>query len=207
MTTKRKRGWGATRAEAVGALPGDLLVDEPAFQVTRAVTVDAPPASVWPWLMQLGADRGGFYSYEWLENLFRLGIHNTDELVAAWQHRAVGDVVWADAKRRGGWYVVESRSHEALVLQMANIVAGRPARRTDKGGFEFLWAFVLQPGTARGTTRLLVRERVAFGRPTVRLLVSPMGWASFVMTRRMLLGIKARAERTRLGRLVDQSAA
>lgn len=189
------------------ALPGDHLVEEPAHQVTRAVTIDAPPASVWPWLIQLGADRGGFYSYDWLENLFRLGIHNAEEVVPAWQHRVVGDVVWADAKRRGGWYVAEVRPEEALVLHMANVAEGRPARRTDRAAFEFVWTFALTPGPTHGTTRLVVRERVAFGRRMARVLMTPMGYVSFVMTRKTLLGIKARAERARLGRLVDQSAA
>jgi hypothetical protein len=71
------------------ALPGDDLVAEPAEQITRAVTIDAEPDAVWPWIIQIGADRGGFYSHEWLENLFGLGIRNSEVVVLAWQHRDV----------------------------------------------------------------------------------------------------------------------
>lgn len=74
---------------------------------------------MWPWVVQLGADRGGFYSYDRLEDLFGLGIHSADEIVPEWQDLAVGDVVAADARRRGGRYVVRLRPEEALVLKVA----------------------------------------------------------------------------------------
>ena len=108
------------------SLPGDDLVPDPAEQNTRAIEIDAEPSSVWPWIIQIGADRGGFYSYEWLENLFGLGIHNSDVVVNQWQHRTVGDLVFADAKGSGGWYVMEVRPGEALVLQIGDVRAGRP---------------------------------------------------------------------------------
>jgi hypothetical protein len=183
--------WGATDAEVNVHLPGDELVAEPATQVTRGITIEAPPEDVWPWLLQLGADRGGFYTYDWLENLFGLGIHSADEVVPAWQQRAVGDLVYADASGGGGWYVAELRPNEALVLKMANVAASRPAQRDEL--WEFLWTFALIEASA-GTTRLLVRERVGFGSRLTRFLMAPVGFVSFVMTQRMMRGIKARAE-------------
>jgi hypothetical protein len=82
-------------------VPGDELTPPPVEQNTRAITIAATPQEVWPWLVQMGADRGGFYSYAWLENLFGLGIHNADRIVEEWQQLAVGDWVWGDRKRIG----------------------------------------------------------------------------------------------------------
>jgi hypothetical protein len=174
-------------------LPGDDHVEAPATQVTRAIGIDAPAEAVWPWLVQIGADRGGFYSYDRLEDLFGLGIHSADEIVPEWQDRRVGDLVFANHSGTGGWYVVDMVTGEALVLQLANPAAGRPARRDEGLRWEFLWTFAIVPGED-GTTRLLVRERVAFDRTLTRVLMAPMGFVSFVMTRRMMIGIKRRAE-------------
>lgn len=189
----RQLRWGATDDEVAAALPGDARVAEPATQVTRAIGIDAAVEDVWPWVVQLGADRGGFYSYDWLENPFGLGIHSASAVVADWQHRAVGDLVAADARRTAGWYVVELLPNDALVLQMADLRAGRPARRAGRPGWEFLWTFAVRPD-GRGGSRLLVRERVGFANRLVALAFAPVGLVSFVMTRKMLLGIKARAE-------------
>jgi hypothetical protein len=189
--------WGATDEEVAAHLPGDELVPDPAAQNTRAITIAATPAQVWPWLVQVGADRAGFYSHDWLENLAGLRIHSADRVVDEWQHLAVGDVVrasnGADEARSGGWYVVELLPEKALVLQLADLPHRRPARRTDPGGFEFLWTFALAD-SGDGTTRLLVRERVAFGNRWLRTVMAPTSLVSFVMTRQMLRGIKARAE-------------
>lgn len=185
--------WGATDNEVSSQLPGDDVVAEPAFQVTRAITIDAPPGDVWPWLIQIGADRGGFYSYDRLENLFGLDIHSASSIVPEWQDLDVGDVVYADRARNGGWYVVDLQPNDALVLKVADLAAGRPLHRDDKAKWEFAWTFAVRPdGT--DSTRLLVRERAAFGNAFMRALMAPVGLVSFVMTRRMMLGIKRRAE-------------
>lgn len=189
--------WGATDGEVAVALPGDELVPDPATQNTRAITIDAPPHEVWPWLAQIGADRAGFYSYDVLEDLFGLGIHSADHIVDEWQDLKEGDVVYASRRRTGGWYVVTVHPGSLLVLQTADLARGRPILRTDPGGWEYLWTFAL---IDRGdsSTRLLVRERVAFGNRLVRVLMTPAGPVSFLMTRRMLIGIKQRSERARL---------
>jgi hypothetical protein len=189
--------WGATDDEARTDLPGDDLVAEPAQQCTRAITIDAAPEEVWRWVVQIGADRAGFYSYEWLENLFGLGIHNSDVVVHDWQRRAVGDLVLADAEGSGGWYVMEVLPGEALVLQVGDVRAGRPVHRDEQMHWEFVWSFVVRAAPG-GRSRLLVRERTGFGSRLTAAAMSPLGIVSFVMTQKTLRGIKARAERDRL---------
>ena len=148
---------------------------------------------MWAWVIQLGADRGGFYSYDWLENIFGLQIHSATRIVPAWEQRAVGELVQADRRGRGGWYVMNVKPERALILQMSNPKTGRPSRRDEPPHIEFTWSFVLER-RADGRTRLLVRERVAFGTKAARLVFSPVGFVSFVMTQKMMRGIKARAE-------------
>lgn len=185
--------WGATREEVDTVLPGDQHLAEPASQSTRGITINVPPEQVWPWVVQLGADRGGFYSYDWLENLFHLGIHSAHQVVADWQQRAVGDLVYANAAGTGGWYVVEAVPNSVLALKMGDVAAGRPTRRDEQLRWEFLWTFALTD-LGDGKTRLLVRERTAFGSTAARMLMAPVGFVSFLMTQKMMRGIKARAE-------------
>ena len=197
--------WGAADDEVHARLAGDELVVPPAQQTTRAITIDAPPEQVWPWVVQIGADRGGFYSYDWLENLFGLGIHSADRIVPEWQTRAVGDFVAANSAGTGGWYVMEVRPNDALVLKVANVEAGRPIERDELMRWEFAWTFAVRAGRD-GTTRLLVRERVGFGSLVTQFVMAPMGLVSFVMTRRMMLGIKTRAEGDRAVRVVSDES-
>jgi hypothetical protein len=188
-----QRTWGATDAEGTATLVGDDLTAEPVTQTTRAIAIDAPPERIWPWLVQLGADRGGFYSYDWLEDLFGLRIHSATAIVPEWQDLDVGDVVYADRARTGGWVVVALVPDRAVVMKAADVSQRRPVARDEGVGWEFQWTFALEPGED-GLTRLLVRERVAFGRRVTRLLMTPVGLVSFVMTHKMLRGIKERAE-------------
>ena len=188
-----QRAVGGHRRRAGAAAAGRRPRGRARVQVTRAITIDAEPEDVWPWLVQIGADRAGFYSYDWLENLFGLGIHSADEVVEEWQDLGVGDVVRANRAGTGGWYVVDLRPGEALVLQTANLAEGRPLRRDEQLKWEFLWTFALRPASGGGT-RLLVRERTGFDSALTEAMLAPVGLVSFVMTRRMMLGIKARAE-------------
>ena len=185
--------WGATETESVEVLRGDHLVAEPAHQVTRAITIDAPPAEVWPWIVQLGADRGGFYSYDWLEDRFGLDIHSAGDIHPEWQNLAVGDVVYANRARTAGWYVVDLVPGEVLVLAVADLLRDRPVRRDEGLRWEFLWTFAVRPA-GQHRTRLVVRERVAFGSRVAKWLMAPMGLVSFVMSRKMMQGIKRRVE-------------
>ena len=85
------RGWGATAEEQAADLPGDDIVPTPNLRTTKAITIQAPPEAVYPWLLQIGVDRGGMYSYDWLENLFGLQVHSVDRIMLEYQQVAVGD--------------------------------------------------------------------------------------------------------------------
>jgi hypothetical protein len=163
--------WGATSAESRKPLPGDELVPNPAFQTTRAITIHAGVEQVWPWLAQVGQDRAGFYSYDWLENLAGAQIHNADQIHPEWQQRETGDLVSLSPDL--GLPITTFSPNQALIL---------------KG-----WgAFVLEPIDDQ-TTRLLVRGRTpwAWGALLVTLVIE---LPHFIMERGMLLGLKRRAE-------------
>jgi deazaflavin-dependent oxidoreductase (nitroreductase family) len=196
VVTPWHRNWGATVEEAAMPLPGDELTPPPVEQNTRAITIAASAEEVWPWLVQMGADRGGFYSYTWLENPFGLQIRNADRIVEEWQQLGVGDWVWGSRDRSGGWLVEQIEPNRALVLKVADPKTGRLGDRDVGIGFEFQWTFALLPG-AEGGTRLLIRERNAYGPWLTRLLLAPVGIVSFVMTRKTLDGIRVRAETAR----------
>jgi hypothetical protein len=178
--------WGATARELAGPLPGDELIAKPDLTATRALTVRAPAARVWPWIAQLGQGRGGLYSYDFLENLIGCDIHSADRVVREWQDIKAGD---------------EVRLHPDVALEVAAVDPGRSLvlRSAVPDGnapppFGFTWAFALQPGPD-GTTRLIVRERYAYTQPWARLIVEPVEVIDFVMTQKMLRGIRSRAER------------
>lgn len=191
------RDWGATREEAAAVLPGDELVPDPASQTTLAVTVDAPAEEVWAWLVQLGQDRGGMYSYDWLEDLVGLDIHTTDEVREEWQHLAPGDRVvvvpegWGPLPAGYSFRVARVDRPRALVLRQA------PPEHPWNG----VWSFHVLPGAAGGS-RLLARSRTEVdARPGPRAAGRVLEPVTLVMTRRMLHGIRDRAER-RAGRSV-----
>jgi hypothetical protein len=177
--------WGATDAEIAASQPGDDLINDPNVTATRAITIRCSPVVVWPWIAQLGQGRGGFYSYDVLENLLGLDIHSADRVVPGWQQLEVGGEVRLAAKLGLKAAIVEPG--RALVLQGALPLARRPP-------FDSTWAFILceQPD---GTTRLLSRERYGYRRWWASLVVEPTQVISFVMSRKMLLGIRDRAER------------
>jgi hypothetical protein len=179
LTTLRpwSRRWGATYEEVMIPLPGDELVETPGIVMTRAVTVAAPIAEVWAWLAQIGQDRAGFYSYEWLENLAGCRMHNADRIHPEWQHRAVGDVVLL---------------HPATGLKVARF---EPCRSF---AFDGGWYFALEPRDDT-STRLLARSRVPRGLPSLAYAFFIEG-PHFIMERKMLLGIKARAEAAHRGK-------
>ena len=178
--------WGATDEELKVGLPGDELVGAADLTATRAVTVRAGADLVWPWIAQLGQGRGGFYSYDFLENLVGCDIHSAERVVADWQSVEVGDAVHLHPEVTLIVAVVEPG--RGLVLR-----GGVPIGRTPPP-YDFTWAFVLRD-QADGSTRLVVRERYGYSRRWAWLLVEPIELISFVMSRRMLRGIAARAER------------
>ena len=169
--------WRATHEEADARLPGDELLAHPDGVSTRAITIDAPAAAVWPWIAQMGpAPRGGAYTYDWIENLLGLDMHSVDHVLSEFQHPEVGDAVGLGSNR-----MRLERVEPERVL----------AWRSEDGNW--VWTFVLSERD--GATRLISRNR--FRLPTLRARIGmlPMEPASLVMERKMLLGIKVRAER------------
>lgn len=178
--------WGATDDEIAARQPGDDLIGDANVTATRAVTIQTSPDIVWPWVAQLGQGRGGFYSYDSLENLLGFDIHSSDRVVPEWQQVEVGDEV--RLAPTVGLKAVIVEPGRALVLQGRLPIARRPP-------FDSTWAFILDE-QADGTTRLLSRERYRYERWWAALVVEPTQAASFVMSRKMLLGIRDRAERS-----------
>jgi hypothetical protein len=177
--------WGATDQEHHASWPGDQLVARPRYVWTNAITIHAPAAQVWPWLVQLGQGRGGLYSYDWLENLIGCDVHSADRILPERQTSLqVGDRLIRMARYAPCNPVALFEPHRALVLGHVNdtfaALAAGHARST--------WAFILQ-SVDPDVTRLLVRCR---GRLLMARLQGPV---QFVMQRKMLLGIKQRAER------------
>jgi hypothetical protein len=178
-------GRSATREEMQAVLPGDDFIPNAKATTTRAITIRRTPDAVWPWIAQLGQKRGGFYSYAWLENLVGCDIHNADRIVPEWQQPQVGDDV--QLAPEVPLTVAEVEPGRTLVVQ-----GGRPARNAS-ASLSFTWAFALRDGP-NGTTRLVVRERYGYGHWWLHLLVAPTRAISSVMSRKMLLGIRGRAE-------------
>lgn len=180
--------WGATPEEADRPLPGDDLIPQPAMSATHAITIHAPVSQVWPWIAQIGQGRGGFYSYDWLENLFGMDIHNTGDLNPEWQNPKVGDTIpfWKGV----GIPILQ------IELPYLMVLGGSFAPQQPSGGS---WTFLLESPDPQ-TTRLIVRARVAgFSPQSLSLILYRffMEPAHFIMERGMLLGIKSRTERSR----------
>jgi hypothetical protein len=172
--------WGATDEEAARTLPGDELLEDAAVVSTRAITIEAPPAAVWPWLVQMGSGRGGAYTYDWIENLFGLEMRSADTIHPEWQKVAVGDVIPGKAS-------LQAMRVDVLDPERALVT------RSDDG--TWVWAFVLED--LGGRTRLLSRNRIAMPDASLgdRIGMAVMEPGSLVMERKMLRGIKERAER------------
>lgn len=172
--------WGASAEEAARSLPGDELLPDADLVATRAISIWAPPDAVWPWLVQIGNGRAGAYSYDILDNLMGLDIHSSRRIIAELQDLAVGDVIPV--------------SDDGTGLRVQRLEAPHVlATRSDDGSW--IWTWVLEP--IPGGTRLLSRTRMATrskplpARIGIDLLLVPASW---LMERKMLLGLRQRAE-------------
>lgn len=182
------RTWGATKAELTATLPGDDIVPNANIRSTKGITIQAPPEAIYPWLLQIGVDRGGMYSYDWLENLFGLNVHTTDRIVPEYQKVQVGDF-WRFTPKEyvlnpgPGLYVQKLIENEAVLLCFG--MEGKP----DETCFD-TWQFVLVP-QGDGSTRLLLRSNMAMEQ---ELPIKLTYFVQFMMERKMLLTLRDRAE-------------
>lgn len=187
--------WGTTEDEANRLLPGDELVPEAKINATHAITIKAPIERVWPWIAQIGQGRGGFYSYEAIENALGLDIHNADRILPEFQDPQVGEQL-PFARDFGVPYVIVDAPH-ALVVHGDTRTGGVAGPQLRPGDYVTVsWGWYLEAIDAR-TTRLVERWRAAYGPGLMNTLIYRlfMEPGAFIMERKMLSGIKARAER------------
>jgi hypothetical protein len=173
--------YGATDAEVTAIFPGDELVPDPASFVNRAVTIQAGPEEIYPWLLQLDAEKGGWYSYDWLEtSLLRCPMTNADRIHPEWQDRQVGDLVRMCPGESGPppYVVAQLHPDQAMVLG-----------HQEDGEWVDLYQFVIIPQTD-GSSRLILRTRTMMAGGLWDLIHPGV----FIMERGMLNGIKERAE-------------
>jgi hypothetical protein len=189
--------WGATDSEVHAILPGDNLIAATS-QITHAITINTPADKVWPWLMQIGQDRSGFYSYTPLENAFGCEMPKVEELKSEWRPRTKGEIVWFCAPRRfkGQGYMV------AAVVDpgKAFVMVSGPDWTTLQNGNRAAggsWGFILEPVDANHT-RLIARLRGGTPPSVAGRIIGAAFWdpAHFAMERKMLTTIKRLAETT-----------
>jgi hypothetical protein len=172
--------WGATPAEIEASMPGDDVIRAPKQVSTRAVTINAQPEDVWPWLAQMGNRRGGLYTYDLIDRLLgALDEPSAERILPEHQHLEVGDVI--PIGNGPDWPVKDLEQNSFL---LAHILAP---------GMEFTWAWVLNE-LDESHTRLVLRIRSQLSGPIPTLLFHLSDPGSFLMTRQHLLGIKRRAE-------------
>jgi hypothetical protein len=187
---RKYESWGALGAEVQSALPGDDLVPSPNRSSTRAVTVEAPPDRVWPWLAQIGHARGGLYSYDRLENLVGCQLHSADSILLQHQDLNVGDLVRMGPEGYPAFSVAAVEREQHLVLVSADTHTGEPTTHSGSPtASTWQWSMV----ATGNRTRLISRQRLAYPPRELPMwfIVQPI---AFVMERKMLMGIKARAE-------------
>jgi hypothetical protein len=179
--------WGSTADEQARPLPGDDIEPDAKYVTTRAATIQAPAAAVWPWLIQMGQDRAGFYTHNWVERLLHSGIPDTAEIRSEWQHIEVGDLMRTNRDIGGkpiGWPVVAVDPGRSLVVTSKSMPTGT-------------YAFVVDPidGDA---SRLIVRDRARWKWwewPFATLVYEPL---HAHMETGLISGVRQRAERAKL---------
>jgi hypothetical protein len=170
--------WGATDEEVARAMPGDDVVKQPTFNATRAVTIQARPEEIWPWLVQIGNKRAGWYTYDWLDNL---GIPSAERSIPELQHVAVGDLIPFSLDGKQGQKVKDFEANQWM-LWWDNIG-------------DATWSWGLYPFD-ESQTRLITRVRIQYRWLSPAILMDLLvEFTDIVMMRKCLLGIKQRAER------------
>ena len=181
--------WGATDAELSAPMPGDDIVVRPSFSTTRAITIDAPPAAVWPWLVQLGYGRAGFYSYDLFDNA---GHASAEQLLPEYQHPQPGD-----------WIPMAASVNDTTAFRIREIAPYSSMLWVKPHS---TWAWTLRPLDGN-RTRLMTRLRDEYPWRTAPILtllsIVLFEFGDFPMMRKQLLGVKRRAERY----LADPTAA
>jgi hypothetical protein len=199
---------GATSGEVNAALPGDDVIAHPMAEWTRAATIEATPAGVWPWLVQMGYGRGGWYTNERIDQLiWRTSATNASQIVPELQDLAVGDIV-ADGPDHAAYFHVRTIEPERAIVYHSirhpyrghpladtepSTLAAMEQRLLQRGRFlDFSWAFVLEPITV-GRSRLIIRTRANYGPAALGALVVLLGLVDLFHAHTILRGIAVRA--------------
>jgi hypothetical protein len=177
--------FGAIDSDISRSMPGDDVITRPSSCSTRATIIEAPVDAIWPWLVQMGQNRAGFYSYDRLERLAGAGIHNANRIVPEWQHLATGDLMQTYRDRKGreplGWIVIQVEPNKSLVVRSR--------------GSDWTWSILLEPVDAQ-RTKIIARTRTDWTNHP--LWMAPLDIAGepahFVMELGVLRGVKRRAE-------------
>ena len=196
----RRRRWGATEDEVRRAWLGDDLVPHPKGEYIHAITINAPAAAVWPWLVQIGQGRSGFYSYEFLENLIGCKMRNANEIIPELQYLEVGDSIPMHPTMGSPYKVASIDPGRTLVLLLReDTKTGKAFELSDKTPEKYQnmsWLFFLDEHDD-GTTRLISRSRNDWNKSLGNtLFFGIFGPITLEMDRKMLVGIRQRAETT-----------
>jgi hypothetical protein len=188
--------WGATLGELARVWPGDELVTNPAAAATHAITIDAPPQAIWQWLVEVGQDRAGFFSYDWLEQAVGADIHNVFEIRPQWQARNPGDDLWMAPRKTGGGQVrLKFVRVEPYRLMLMVPPADFDVVTQTGTGATALWTWYLEALDTRQTRLVMRLQGTRNASPGMRALsYVVLDPAHFIMERKMLLTIKALAE-------------
>jgi hypothetical protein len=199
---------GATSEEVHASLPGDDVIAHPMAEWTRAATIDASPSGIWPWLVQMGYGRGGWYTNERIDQaIWRTSAVNADHIVPELQTLAVGDIV-ADGPEHAAYFHVRAIEPERAIVyhSIRHPYRGHPLPDTEparleemeqrllEGGryLDFSWAFVLAPA-ANGASRLIIRTRADYAPNGLAALEVPLGLVDLFHAHTILRGVAARA--------------
>jgi hypothetical protein len=171
--------WGAADAEVERPMPGDEIVKDPTFNATRAVTIRARPEEIWPWIVQIGMNRAGWYSYDLLDNL---GRPSARRILPQFQNPKIGDVIPMSPDGKQGPYVKDFEQDRWMLWW------------DGKGGMSWAWGLYPLDETH---TRLITRVRMRYKWLSLEILFDMLvEFTDIIMMRKMLLGIKERSERT-----------
>ena len=190
--------WGMAKDQLIKKFPGDDIVAEPKSQFTHGIEINAPAEFVWPWVAQMGKDRGGFYSYELLENILGLEIYNTDSILDEFQHPRTGDLIPFGPKT--AYPLVICDHGKAMVIENYDDLDTRKKYKPEDGHPEnylhLSWLWFVESVDAENS-RFVSRNRLTYkdsfkNQLIIGLLSEPI---VFAMDRKMCLGIKRRAER------------
>lgn len=178
------RSWGASLQELHQPMPGDEIVENPSYTTTRAITIDTSTSAVWPWLVQMGEQRGGFYSFDFIDRLLGMKVHSAHRILPRFQELNEGDVL----TNNGDMVVRHVEQDEAIVI-------GRSQEAQERDGIEATWTIAIYP-IDDDQTRLISRVRANFHVTNPRALfwLAILDPGHLIMEQKFLREIKLHAE-------------